>query len=142
MILTFSSRWTILFGKTVENVRKHRDIKLVKTVKRRNYLTSEPNWYTKRPLGKQKVTIKNKWNKYQNDQAIIFISINSGDKQDSYVWVLVWLCKNKVRRQRNVKSGDVYADLAEHIETRFDTFNYKAERPLPINKNETVIGLI
>ena len=30
----------------------------------------------------------------------------------------------------------------EDIETRFDTFNYEAERPLPINKNETVIGLI
>ena len=34
------------FGKTVENVRKHRDIKLVKTNKRRNYLVSEPNYHT------------------------------------------------------------------------------------------------
>ena len=35
-----------VFGKTMENVRKHRDIKLVTTDKRRNKLVSEPNYYT------------------------------------------------------------------------------------------------
>ena len=35
-----------LFGKTMENVRKHRDIKLVTTDKRRNQLVSEPNYHT------------------------------------------------------------------------------------------------
>ena len=35
-----------VFGKTMENVRKHRDIKLVTTDKRRNQLVSEPNYYT------------------------------------------------------------------------------------------------
>ena len=35
-----------VFGKTMENVRKHRDIKLVKTDKRRNKLASEPNFHT------------------------------------------------------------------------------------------------
>ena len=35
-----------VFGKTIENVRKHRDIKLVATERRRNYLVSEPNYYT------------------------------------------------------------------------------------------------
>ena len=34
------------FGKTKENVRKHRDIKLVTTDKRRNQLVSEPNYHT------------------------------------------------------------------------------------------------
>ena len=34
------------FGKTMENVRKHRDIKLVPTNKRRNQLVSEPNSHT------------------------------------------------------------------------------------------------
>ena len=36
----------IVFGKTMENVRKHRDTKLVTTKRRRNYLVSEPNFYT------------------------------------------------------------------------------------------------
>ena len=35
-----------VFGKTIENVRKHRAIKLVATERRRNYLVSEPNYYT------------------------------------------------------------------------------------------------
>ena len=35
-----------IFGKTVENVRKNRDIKLVTTERRRNYLVSEPNYHT------------------------------------------------------------------------------------------------
>ena len=36
-----------VFGKTMENERKHRDVKLVKTNKRRNQLVSEPNYHTK-----------------------------------------------------------------------------------------------
>ena len=36
-----------VFGKTMENVRKHRDIKLVTTNKRRNQLVSEPSYHTK-----------------------------------------------------------------------------------------------
>ena len=35
-----------VFGKTVENVRNHRDIKLV-TRKRRKRLLSEPNYHSK-----------------------------------------------------------------------------------------------
>ena len=34
-----------VFGKTMENVRKHRDIKLVTTDKRRNRLVSGPNYH-------------------------------------------------------------------------------------------------
>ena len=34
------------FGRTMENVRKHRDIKFVTTETRRNYLVSEPNYHT------------------------------------------------------------------------------------------------
>ena len=33
------------FGKTVENKRKHRDTKLVRTERRRTYLMSQPNYH-------------------------------------------------------------------------------------------------
>ena len=35
-----------VFGKTMKNVRKHRDITLVTTDKIRNQLASEPNYHT------------------------------------------------------------------------------------------------
>ena len=35
------------FGKTIENVRKHRDTKLLTTDKKRNKLASEPNYHIK-----------------------------------------------------------------------------------------------
>ena len=35
-----------VFGKTMENIRKHRDIKLVTTDKKRSKLVSEPNYLT------------------------------------------------------------------------------------------------
>ena len=35
-------------GKTMENIRKHRDIKLVATERRRNYLVLEPNYQAKK----------------------------------------------------------------------------------------------
>ena len=34
----------VVFGKTRENVRKYRDIKLVTSNRRRNQLVSEPNY--------------------------------------------------------------------------------------------------
>ena len=35
-----------VFGKSMENVRKDRDIKLITTERRRNYLVLEPNYHT------------------------------------------------------------------------------------------------
>ena len=33
-------------------------------------------------------------------------------------------------------------DYVKNVETRFDTSNYKLERPLPREKNKKVIGLV
>ena len=30
-----------------------------------------------------------------------------------------------------IKTGDIYKDIAEDVETRFHTSNYKLDRPLP-----------
>ena len=35
-----------VFGKTMENLRKHRDIKPVTTKRRKNYLVPESNYHT------------------------------------------------------------------------------------------------
>ena len=37
-----------IFGKTMENIIKHRHIKLVTTDKRRNQFVSEPNYHTRK----------------------------------------------------------------------------------------------
>ena len=39
-----------VFGKTMENVRNYRDIKLVTTDKRRNQLASEPNYHASKKI--------------------------------------------------------------------------------------------
>ena len=36
-----------IFGKTLKNLRKHEDIKIVTTERTRNYLVSELNYHTK-----------------------------------------------------------------------------------------------
>ena len=42
----------------------------------------------------------------------------------------------------DVKTKDFYKDIAEDVETRFDTSGYEPDRPLPIGKNKKVIGLM
>ena len=37
---------------------------------------------------------------------------------------------------------DIYIDIAKDVETKFDTLNYKLDRPLPKDKNKKVIGLM
>ena len=39
-----------------------------------------------------------------------------------------------------IKTDDIHKDIAEDIETRFDTSNYELEIPLPKEKNKKVIG--
>ena len=51
---------TVVFVKTMENVRKHRDIKLVIAEKRRNYLVSEPNYDTTKFFTENVLAIKMK----------------------------------------------------------------------------------
>ena len=41
-----------------------------------------------------------------------------------------------------IKTDDIYEDIAEDVETRFDTSNYELNRPFPKGKNENVIGLM
>ena len=49
-----------VFRKTMENVRKHRDIKLVTIDKKRNQLASEPNYHTRKIFSKNLLAIEMK----------------------------------------------------------------------------------
>ena len=42
----------------------------------------------------------------------------------------------------NIKTNDLYEDIASDIENRFDTSNYEVKRPLPTGKNKKVISLM
>ena len=41
-----------------------------------------------------------------------------------------------------IKTDGIYKDIAEDVETRFDSSNYQLERPLPKGENKKVIRLM
>ena len=58
-----------VFGKTMGNVRKHSDIKLVTTNKRRNKLVSEPNHHTTKWFSENLIAIETKETKVKNERT-------------------------------------------------------------------------
>ena len=68
-----------VFGKTMENVRKHRDIKLVTTERRRRYLVSGPNYHTTKFFTENLLAIEikknNKTEIVMNKSAYLGLSI-------------------------------------------------------------------
>ena len=68
---------TAVFGKTMENVRKHRDIKLVTTDKRRNHLVSESNYNTTKSFLEKLLAIEMKKTKVKMNKPIYLINIKN-----------------------------------------------------------------
>ena len=60
----------VVFGKTMEYVRKDRDIKLVTTDKRRNQLASEPNYHTAKYFSENLMVIEMKKTKVKTNKPI------------------------------------------------------------------------
>ena len=56
-----------VFGKTMENIRKHRDIILVTTDKKRSKLVSEPNYHTMNYISEDLSIIEMNKNKSKNE---------------------------------------------------------------------------
>ena len=59
----------------------------------------------------------------------------------------VLLCKTKIPLKWmwiivRIKTEDIYKDIVEDVETRFDTSNFEIDRPLPKEKNKKVSRLI
>ena len=59
-----------IFGKTMENVRKHIDIKLVTTDEKRNKLVSEPNYHTTKRFSESLLAIEMKKSKVKMNKPI------------------------------------------------------------------------
>ena len=139
-----------VFVKTMENVRKHRDIKLVTTDKRRNQLASEPNCYTIKYFSENVMAIEMKKTKVKiNKPTYLGMSILDISKTLMYEF---WYDFIKPKYQNKtklcymdtgslivqIKMKDFYEDIANDVEKCFDTSNYDEcssvendKRPLP-----------
>ena len=141
-----------VFGKTMENIRKHRDIKLVTADKIRSKLVSEPNYHTINLISEDLSIIEMKKTKVKVNKPIYLgLSILEISKILMYeFWCGYMKPKYNVRLcymdtdsfVMHTKTNDFYKDIASDVENRFDTSNYEVNRPLPTGKNKKVIGLM
>ena len=124
-----------VFGKTVENVRKQRNIKLVTTDKRRNQLVSEPNYQTTKWFSENLLAIEMKKTKVKmNKPVYLGLSILETSKTLMYEF---WYDYIKLKYGDNVKlcyvdtdsfimhikTDDFCKDMANDVEKRFDSSN-------------------
>ena len=143
-----------VFGKTMENVRKHRDIKLVKTDHRRNKLVSEPNYHTMKLIEETLSIVEMKKVKVKMNKPIYLgLCMLEISKLIMYEFWYDYVTNKYGNEARlcymdtdsfviNIKTKDYYKDMAQDVQERFDTSNYSFDRPLPKGKNKKVIGLM
>ena len=143
-----------VFGKTMENVRNYRDIKLVTTNERMNKLASEHNYHSTKYISKDLLVMEMRKTEVRMNkpiylgQAILdlsktlmfefwydYIKPKFGDKArlcymdiDSYVLY--------------IKTDDFYKNISNDVDKWFDTSNFSKNdnRPLEIGKNKKVLG--
>ena len=85
-----------VFRKKMENVRKHRDIKLVTIERKKNYLVWEPNYHTTKLFTENLLTIEIKETDIlMNKLVYLGVSILELSKILMYE-VLVWFCKSNI----------------------------------------------
>ena len=126
-----------VFGKTMENIRKHRDIKLVTTDQKRSKLVSEPNYHPTNLISEDLSIIEMKKTKVKMNKPIYLgLSILEISKILMYEF---WYDYMKPKYNNNIKlcymdmdsfimdikTNDFYKDIANDVENRFDTSNYE-----------------
>ena len=149
-----------VFGKTMENIRKHRDIKLVTTDKKRKKLVSEPRYHTMNYISEDLSIIEmNKTKVKMNKPIYLGLSILDISKILMYEFWYDYMKPKYGNRVKlcymdtdsfvmNIKTNDFYKDIANDVEKRFDSSDYELLHslpigiPLPIGKNKKVIGLM
>ena len=137
-----------VFEKTMENVRKHRDIKLVTTNKRRNQLASQPNYHTTKYFSENLLAIEMKKTKVKMNKPV-YLGMPILHISKTLIYEL-WYDYIKPMYQGNAKL--CYVDTEKfiiRIKTKyfykdlkwFDTSNCDEDdkRPLPIGKNKKVL---
>ena len=146
-----------VFGKTMANIRKHRNIKLVMTEEKYLRTVMKPNFksgvlFGKNLMGCKMGKIKVVMNKLVYlGQAILDLSkIVMYEFHYDYMVPKYDLEKLKLCYMDtdslvyDIKTEDFYEDIANDVEARFDTSGYSKTdfRLLPIGLNEKVIGLM
>ena len=143
-----------VFGKTMENIRKHRAIKLVTTDKKRSKLVSKPNYHIINLISEDLSIIEMKKTKVKmNKPTHLGLSILEISKILMYEFWYDYMKPKYNDNVRlcymdmdsfimNIKTNDFYKDISDYVDNRFDTSNYEVKRPLPIGKNKKIIGLI
>ena len=136
-----------VFGETTENIRKHRDIKLVTTDKKRSKLVSEPNYHTINLISEDLSIIEMKITKVKIKKPIYLgLSILEISKILMYEFWYdymkpkynddVTLCYMDTDSfVMHIKTNDFYKDISDDVDNRFDTSSYEVKRPLPIGKS-------
>ena len=133
--------------KTMEDVRKQRDIKLVSTERKRNCLVSEPNYHTTKLFIEYLLAIEMK--KIQilmNKPAYLGLSILELGKILMYGFWYDYVKPRYGDKSKlcymgidsfivHIKTDDIYKKIAKDVEPRFDTSNYELDIPLSEEKN-------
>ena len=144
-----------VLGKTMGNVRKRRDIKLVITEEKRVKLVSEPNYDTTKHFPKNWLAIEMKKTKVKmNKPEYLGMSISNISKTRMYeFWYDYVRPKYKDKAKLwymdtdsfviNIFTEDFFEDINNDVERWFDTsnYNFNDKRPLPIGMNKKVIRL-
>ena len=143
-----------VFGKTMANIRKHRDIKLLRTDKKRSKLVSEPKYHTINLISEDLSIIEMKKTKVEMNKPIYLgLSILEISKTLMYEFWYDYMKPKYANNVKlcymdmdsfimNIKTNDFYKDISNDVENRFGTSNYEVNRPLPTGKNKKVIGLM
>ena len=144
----------VVFGKTMENVRENRNIKLVTTERRRNHLVSEPNYHTTKFFPENILAIEmRKTQLLMNLPVYLGLSVLDLSKTVMHEFWYDHVKPNYGENKKHcymdtdsftvhVKTEDIYKDITVDVGTRFDTSNYELDSPLTKGKNKKVIGLM
>ena len=132
-----------VFGKGTESVRKHRDIKLVTTERRRNYLVSERKCHTTNFLTENLLaTDLIKTQILMSRPVYLGLSILDLGITVMYEFRYDYV-KPKFGENAQLchmdadtfivlmKTDDIYKDITEDVETRIETSYFEIDRPLP-----------